>query len=259
MRIPGAIFGGFISAFLVTDSLADNRCETKIGDVWCNKVEFVGGTKGTLRRPVIGEGLDLVSFVGNVEGYEAGRTVNLRVAFFLAPTESSAVIRAREIEPLADYGMISDKVLGEAGHWHVFGPWNTELAAATPAVASDNLGVLVLIDGKDDVLAPAFVFSKTKPTAAKIYRLIVRPAATLTNRTVVVTAVDGNTRTEVSREFTDIDRKGGAPMTVNIPAASLPEGMIEVTIEGDRKNFVGPPSRRTFLFFHTGTANADAP
>jgi hypothetical protein len=259
MWIHGAICGGFVSAFLTTTSLADDRCQTQIGDVWCNKVEFAGGTEGTLRRPVIGEGLDLVSFVGNVEGYEAGKTVNLRVAFFLAPTESSAVVKAREIEPLANYGMISDKVMGEAGHWHVFGPWGTQLAAASPAVASDNLGVVVLIDGKDDVLAPAFVFSKTKPTAPKIYRLTVRPAATLTNRTVVVTAVDGSTRTQVSQEFTDIDRKGGAPMTIDIPAASLPEGMIEVVIEGDRKNFVGPPSRRTFLFFHAGTVNADAP
>lgn len=259
MRIPGAIYAGFVSAVLMTPSLADNRCETKIGDVWCNKAEFAGGTEGTLRRPVIGEGLDLVSFVGTVEGYEAGEKVDLRVAFFLAPTESSAVIKAREIEPLANYGMISDKIAGEAGHWHVFGPWGSELAAVSPAVASDNLGVLVLIDGKDDVLAPAFVFSETKPMAAKTYRLTVRPAATLTNRTVVVTAVDGNKRTEVSREVTDVDRKGGAPMTIDIPALSLVEGMIEVAIEGDRKNFVGPPSRRMFLFFHTGTVDAHAP
>jgi hypothetical protein len=195
--------------------------------------------------------VELISLFRSKESYVAGKRTQLRVRFF-STDPARVTVRARELRPRLFYFMEAKPPAGgwKSG-WNEFGPWPVDEVLGT-RVASDNLGVLVRVDGRDEgggEVAPAILYHTAKPGAGTAYQAAFMPGVALAGGKYEVRLACGPGPVTITEP---VGRQtGGVYFPVRFALPGDFKGDAELRIEvTSRTDPDGTPAIRRYCFSH---------
>ncbi|MBR0804347.1 hypothetical protein JQ636_12430 [Bradyrhizobium japonicum] len=242
-----------IVAVLLAIFVAVTSATQCISANWTSKQDLGNRYEGIIQHPVAAAELELMSFAGQFEPFTAADARKLSVYFFV-PGSASAIVNARELNLRKFYWMESKPHTWKVDTWNVFEPWDTDSVLKANTIGSDNLGIVVWLDGIDGTtVAPAFIVHSAQPQKVDKYVLHFRPRGNLTEIKYRV-APDSVAAGDVIQSSETGNWTATEPLRLTINANTLPAGWVTLMVRTRFLNEpLGPPQQ--FRFYHA----ADVP
>lgn len=210
--------------------------------------DFNNRVEGTRRIPVAAAPvIELIGLHAFCAPFRSSDNVNLNVAFYVSNDPSRIRLTAREYVRNEFYWMEAKPAAWRTG-WNVFGPWPVKDSLRRHRIGSENLVILVRLDGfrtGSGVVTPVFVRQSYDAAVTTEYRAYFMAGKRL--RAVRYTLLRAD-RTVV-KEGTLGGKPALIPFTIVLPVAGLGAGPLRLALSCDVVGEV--PSRADFEFdFH---------
>jgi hypothetical protein len=137
----------------------------------------------------------------------------------------------------------------KADAWNIFEPWETLPVLKANIIGSDNLGVVIWLDGIDGTtVVPAFITYSTKPKLGR-YVFQFRPSSTLKEIIYWVVPDAPAAQNTISKSSESGNWTANEPLRITIDTGTLPSGWLTLIV---RARFLNEPLQppQEFRFYH---------
>lgn len=193
--------------------------------------------------------VDLIGFHGYRTDFRPADDVTLTVSFYVPRAGSAVHLTAQEIVPEELYWMEAKPTRWLQG-WNRFGPWPVKDVLRRKVIGSDNLAVLVRLDGARSgggEIAPAVIQKVSEAVEITEYRLHLKSGKALESVAYNLESVpDGVVR----RRGTLGGKPGGVPFTVILPVGRVSARSMRLELSCKIKGQSGPPAHVIYIFQH---------
>lgn len=210
---------------------------------WRAKNDRVNRYEGVITRDVVGPDLQVLSLMGFFEPFRGN--VNLKVRFFY-PRQGDLSITAQEIVDLRQYWMEVKPLGWSPGSWNEFKPWPTGDVILREDVAPDNIGVLIRLDGNDQLL-PAFTYHSSVPDRATRYAMHLRTGKHLRSVRFTLSGVGADSK-PLTKPLVLGPQTAGIPFRADLDARGFADGLLSLKVWATPRE--GKPWAEDYRFQH---------